>query len=82
MRPHDAVGPEIAHAVDDVILVRAHHSLIGQIPKETAGAARVGHHHVPVVLQPGPVAAVVKTVQKLGGQEDFLLPHVFLRLAP
>ena len=28
------------------------------------------------------MASVVKTVQELGGHENFLLPHIFSRLAP
>ena len=81
MRTHDAIGSEVTHTVYIIILVGTHHTLVHQVPEESAGTARVCHHHIPVILQSSSMSAVVKTVQELGRHEDFLLSHILLGLA-
>ena len=81
MRTHDTIGSEVTHTVYIIVLVGTHHTLVHQIPKESAGTARVCHHHVPVILQSCSVSAVIQTMQELGRHEDFLLSHIFLGLA-
>ena len=82
MRTHNAVTSKITHAVHDVVLVRPYYALVHQVPEESAGTAGIRHHQPPIILQSGTMTAVVKTVQELRRHEDFLLPHIFSRLAP
>ena len=81
MRTHDTIGSKVTHTVYIIILVGTHHTLVHQIPEESAGTARIRHHHVPVILQSCSMSAVIQTMQELGRHEDFLLSHILLGLA-
>ena len=82
VRTYDAIRAEVAHWVEDIIHIRTYHSLIHEVPKETACTTRIGHHQLPIVFQTGTVSTVVQSVQELGGHENFLLTHILRRFAP
>ena len=82
VRTYNAVAAEVTHAVNDTIHIRAHYTLVHQVPQETAGTAGIRHHQLPVVLQSGTMTSVIQSVQELRRHEDFLLPHILRCLTP
>ena len=68
--PDDSIGGMVAIRIDMPILVGPHDTFVGQVPEETTGPHGRGQHRIPVIVEPGAMAPIVETVQKLGGHEQ------------